>query len=75
MEKINNPTTIFGAKNTPYMMLVNDNKGNTIFGGGISLIIGYTYKDDLYGAQMIISFNNKVSKTRIKYKGVWSELS
>ena len=75
IEKINNPTTIFGGANTPYMMLVNDNKGDTIFNGGISLIIGYTYKDDMYGAQMTINFSSKAIRTRIKRKGTWSDLS
>lgn len=75
IEKINNPTTIFGRANTPYMLLVNDNKGDTIFGGGISLIIGYTYKNDMYGAQMTISFSGKTIRTRNKRNGTWSNLS
>ena len=75
MEKINNPTTVFGKVNTPYMMLVNDNNGDTIFGGGISLIIGYTYKDDMYGAQMVIRYSSKTIRVRNKSRGVWAELS
>lgn len=55
------------------MIIFNDQKGTTIFGGGRNLIIGYTYSDDNYGAQLVLSFAGS-AKLRQKYKGSWNEL-
>lgn len=75
MDIVNNPTSLFGKKNTPYILLVNDNKGETIFGGGISFIIGYTYKNDDYGTQLVMRYSNKTIRVRNKYNGVWGNFS
>ena len=55
------------------MIIFNDQKGTSIFGGGRNLIIGYTYSNDSYGAQLVLSFTGS-AKFRQKYKGSWNEL-
>lgn len=75
LEKLNNPTTIFGEKNTPYCIIWGDSVGNSIFGGGMSCVYGYTYDSDMHGTQVIIKYNPSESiKIRTKTKGEWSEL-
>lgn len=75
LERLNNPTTIFGKKNTPYCILWGDSVGDSILEGGISCIYGYTYDSDLHGTQLIIKYNPSQSiKIRTKSKGEWSKL-
>lgn len=75
MDLVNNPTKIFGNKTTPYALLVQDDANSTIFGGGISFIIGYTYVDDKYGAQLVLKYGDDVLRFRNKYSGNWSDLT
>ena len=58
----------------PYMLLAQDDVGNSTFGGGISFVIGYTYIDDKYGAQLIMKFSSGALYFRNKDNGSWSDL-
>ena len=72
MDKVENPTLLFGNIDTPYMIIFNDVKGNSTLGGGRTLIIGYTYPNGDYGAQLVLNFTGAI-KFRQKYNGSWSE--
>ena len=77
LEKLNNPTLIFGAAGRPYCIEFSDNVGDSPLGGGSSSIYGYTYGTGLYGAQMAIKYGhsgNKIIKIRAQEGGVWTGL-
>lgn len=80
LDLINNPTKLFDKQfqNTKsaiaYGIIFNDDTGTSIFGGGISFIIGYTYLSDDYGSQLVIKYNTLSLKIRCKIKGAWGEL-
>lgn len=81
LDLINNPTKLFDKQfqdtksAIAYGILFNDSTGTSIFGGGISFIIGYTYSSDNYGSQLVIKYNVPSLKIRCKIESVWSELS
>ena len=69
---MDHPTSLFGRKFTPYMIIHDDSAGNTNLGGGHTLIIGYTYMNDDYGAQLVLSYNGKL-RFRAKLSSIWSD--
>ena len=71
--KIDNPTSIFGRKLTPYAILFTDSIGDTIYGGGTTLFIGYTYPDDKWGAQLRMKYSDNTISVRRKTTGTWGE--
>lgn len=71
MEKLNNPTILFGKKDTPYCITFEDYNGSSILGGGISCIQGYIYSNDKWGFQLHTKFVG-IPKYRQKFDGVWS---
>ena len=80
LDLINNPTKLFDKQfqdtksAIAYGILFNDNAGTSIFGGGVSFIIGYTYLSDNYGSQLVIKYNTLGLKIRCKIEGAWGEL-
>lgn len=80
LDLINNPTKLFDKQfqdtksAIAYGIIFNDNTGTSIFGGGISFIIGYTYLSDDYGSQLVIKYNTLSLKIRCKIEGAWGEL-
>lgn len=81
LDLINNPTKLFDKQfqdtksAIAYGIIFNDGTGTSIFGGGISFIIGYTYLSDNYGSQLVIKYNTRSLKIRCKVEGAWTELS
>ena len=73
MNQVNNPTVIFGSKDTPYCIIFRDNAGDSIFGGGRSAIYGYTYSADGYGSQLVMKYNMSL-QYRTKSGGTWTSL-
>ena len=69
---IDKPTSVFGEIETAYGLLVHNSNG-VISGivGGISFILGYTYINDTYGAQLRIDYSGGCS-FRNKSNGNWS---
>lgn len=80
LDLINNPTKLFDKQfqdtksAIAYGIIFNDDTGTSIFGGGISFIIGYTYLSDDYGSQLVIKYNTLSLKIRCKIEGAWGEL-
>lgn len=74
MEKLNNPTILFGKKDTPYCITFEDYNGSSILGGGISCIQGYIYSNDKWGFQLHTKFVG-IPKYRQKFDGVWSSFT
>lgn len=50
--EVDNPTLLFGQKFTPYGILYTNN--------GVKLILGYTYPNGLYGAQLMFNFDGRI---------------
>lgn len=74
LDKLNNPTLIFGSeKRYPYILMFLDNIGTSPLQGGTTSIFGYTYNDDKYGSQLAIKYNYNTPKYRLKNGGVGSE--
>lgn len=72
LEKLDNPTRIFGNIFLPYCILFQDNSGDSPLRGGMTCVFGYQYASDSYGAQIAIGFNGWL-KFRRKFKDVWSD--
>lgn len=73
MNLVNNPTRLFGKRDTPYCIIFRDDVGDSIFGGGRSAIFGYTYAVDTHGAQLIMKYDMKL-QYRTKSNGTWVSL-
>lgn len=74
---LDNPKQMVGmpsAGNTPYIITFTDNVGTSPLGGGTSMVIGYEYSAQTYGAQFYIKYNGE-KKLRSKINGTWSEWS
>lgn len=69
---VNNPTLLFGKKNTAYCIYFQDKVGDSPFNGGDSMVLGYTYSNNNYGAQFYIKYNGVFQK-RYKNNGEWTE--
>ena len=73
LNQLNNPTTLFGRKDTPYCILFQDNIGDSDFSGGTSCIYGYTYASDTHGVQLNLKYGDDARvRTRAKVNSVWS---
>nr|DAG47085.1 MAG TPA: hypothetical protein [Caudoviricetes sp.] len=73
LEKLNSPSLIFGlGKKLPYTLIFVDNEGSSDFSGGTSIIYGFMYEDDAYGAQIAMRFDGVIFK-RNKNNNVWSK--
>lgn len=70
--EIDDPTSIFDNSYIPYGMIVINYSG-TISGmaGGVSFILGYTYPNNTYGAQIKIDFTGGCAY-RNRRDGTWS---
>lgn len=73
MNLVNNPTKIFGERDTPYCIIFNDSVGDSIFSGGKSAIFGYTYYNDTHGAQLVMRYGMRL-RYRTKTSGTWAGL-
>lgn len=74
MQELDDPISIFGPT-TPYVILFSDNVGTTMFGGGYSLILGYTYTSSNWGAQLAFGYGGTSDIAyRVKQNGTWSDL-
>lgn len=74
LNQLNNPTSVFGKKDTPYCILFYDYIGDSIFQGGTSCIYGYTYASDTHGVQVNLKYGEKARvRSRAKVNSVWSE--
>lgn len=71
-DKINNPTKLFGAVSSPYILLAYDSVGDSEYEGGVTMFFGYQYASDDFGAQMLMKYNGAF-KFRKKTYGTWSE--
>lgn len=70
--KVDDPTLIFGtARYCPYIILFTDNTGTSPFQGGTTFILGYTYPNNQYGAQLSMRYNG-IPQYRNKNRE-WSE--
>lgn len=69
--EIDDPTSIFDNSYIPYGMIVINYSG-TISGmaGGVSFILGYTYPNNTYGAQIKIDFTGGCAY-RNRRDGTW----
>lgn len=72
IDAIDTPTEYFKNAYMPYAILFIDNKGDSVLGGGASLVLGYSYIDDQYGAQISIKYSDTSLRIRNKYEGKWS---
>lgn len=68
---LNNPIRLFGRVETPYAILFTDAVGTSIVGGGLSFILGYTYGNGEYGAQLLIKYSGKL-KLRQEQSASWT---
>lgn len=57
-----------------YIITFTDNVGTSPLGGGTSMVIGYEYSAQTYGAQFYIKYNGE-KKLRSKINGTWSDWS
>lgn len=73
LNQLNNPTTIFGKKDSPYCILFGDSAGDSPLGAGMSCVLGYTYSTDNHGAQLVLKYSEK-PRHREKSNGVWTNL-
>ncbi len=73
MNLVNNPTQLFGERDTPYCIIFNDAVGDSIFSGGKSAIFGYTYYNDTHGAQLVMRYGMRL-QYRTKTSGTWAGL-
>ena len=71
---INNPHVLFKNGNCAYCIILNDMVGDSIFSGGISMILGYTYADGLYGSQIQIKYSYEGVRKRNKANGEWGDI-
>lgn len=69
--KLNNPDTLFPQYDKTYAILFHDTVGDSLLGGGTSLVIGY-YADSRYGSQLVLNYFAVCAK-RDKINGVWSD--
>ena len=69
---LDNPTLLVGNKSSAYCIYFQDNVGDSPLGGGASMVLGYTYSNDDYGAQFYIKYNGMFQK-RNKNNGEWTE--
>ena len=74
LSKLDNPYLIFGdlTWTSPYVIIFADNVGDSPLGGGQTMITGFIYANNQYGAQIAIEHTGTVVK-RNKYAGVWSD--
>ena len=73
LEKLNSPSLIFGTgKKLPYTLIFVDNEGDSDLTGGTSVIYGFMYEEDTYGAQIAMHYSGAIRK-RNKNDNVWSE--
>lgn len=73
LEKLNSPSLIFGTgKILPYTLIFVDNEGDSDLNGGVSIVYGFMYEDDRYGAQIAMHYSGTIRK-RNKNDNVWSE--
>lgn len=77
INKINYPLNNFpfiGNKNLayPYTIVFRDRVGDSPFGGGITLIIGYEYSDEMHGAQIALNYTGYF-RYRHKDKDSWTD--
>lgn len=72
INKIDNPTALFGNIDTPYMIIFIDTVGTSFFNGGRNLVIGYTYPNGNYGAQIFLKYTGLIS-FRTQNNNSWSE--
>lgn len=72
---IDHPNKLFGIKATiPYVIIFTDTVGNSVYGGGNTCIFGYTYADDMYGAQIKLMYNAGYNgMIRNNVAGTWSD--
>ena len=56
----------------PYTLIFVDNEGSSDLSGGTSIIYGFMYEDDAYGAQIAMRFDGVIFK-RNKNNNVWSK--
>ena len=69
---LDNPTNLIGAIDANYKLIFKDDIGDSPLGGGKTSIIGYTYSNDKYGAQLAIKYDNTI-KFRSKSLSQWTE--
>lgn len=55
----------------PYTLIFVDNKGDSDLTGGVSVIYGLMYADDVYGVQIAVHYTGAIRK-RNKDKNVWT---
>lgn len=73
LEKLNSPSLIFGTgKILPYTLIFVDSEGDSDLKGGVSIVYGFMYEDDRYGAQIAMHYSGTIRK-RNKNDNVWSE--
>ena len=73
LEKLNSPSLIFGTgKILPYTLIFVDSEGDSDLKGGVSIVYGFMYEDDRYGAQIAMHYSGTIRK-RNKNNNVWSE--
>ena len=73
LEKLNSPSLIFGmGKILPYTLIFVDSEGDSDLKGGVSIVYGFMYEDDRYGAQIAMHYSGTIRK-RNKNDNVWSE--
>lgn len=72
LDLLNNPGKIFEYNYQPYLIMFQDTVGDSPLFGGINLVIGYMYDNDLYGAQLVLSFAQHM-KYRRKIDGNWTD--
>ena len=73
LEKLNSPSLIFGTgKILPYTLIFVDSEGDSDLKGGVSIVYGFMYEDDRYGAQIAMHYSGTIRKLN-KNDNVWSE--
>ena len=78
LNNINNPLNDFPFINNkefayPYIILFQDNVGDSPLSGGVSMIFGYEYNTRDYGAQIALKFTSSLFYFRNKNEDKWSD--
>ena len=75
LAKLNTPALLFGTgTDRPYTIIFEDSRGDSALGGGISVVYGFMYAMDAYGAQIAQHYSGVIRK-RKKEKNTWSDWS
>ena len=75
--KLNHPLTTLNmyGHTCVYFLTCIDNIGDTMFGGGITVVLGYSYGDDNHGFQLCMKYYPGTSmRYRCLDNGNWTEL-